>query len=214
MLEVRDDRLAVTAPGESFVSIKAWMAAHPLLTIVVVVGLSGARAYFLYKQWRGRKPIGIAAHAAESHGKIESAATPSVWRRTRNGAVVGLMFPGIFTLLLVGVYLFGGRYQRDYDSTIDMLVLSIAYPLGSAIMGGVIGFGAPFMTNFARGTLVGTAAMLPFMIGIGLSMSNGLAHWDMPWTLVTASLSVMLGAGLAIGVLRGRAREASGGRVR
>ena len=64
------------------------------------------------------------------------------------------------------------------------------------------------MRNVISSTLIGTLAIAPLMIGIGLSMDNALTHWTLPDTVMTAGLTVLFGAALGYGATtrkRGRA---------
>ncbi len=74
------------------------------------------------------------------------------------------------------MYMIVGRHQLSDGTDTDLLVLSIAYPLGSAMMGGVIGLGEPFMRGHVRSALVGIAAIAPFVFGVMLSVDHGLEH--------------------------------------
>jgi hypothetical protein len=128
------------------------------------------------------------------------------WNRARRGASLGLAFPGIFTILILVIYAFGGRHQLSKGTEIDFLVLSIAYPLGSAIMGAVLALGAPFMRGYVRSALVGMAAFAPFVIGIGLATDNGLTRWDSSQTGVSVALTIFYGGvvGYVVGKKLGR----------
>jgi hypothetical protein len=130
------------------------------------------------------------------------------WQRIGRGALMGLVLPGAFTILILYEYLHGGRYQNDGRSTTDVLVLLIAYPIGSVIMGAVLGFGTRFIRSMASATVVGMLAIAPLLIGCGLSLDDG--HWEASDTIITAILTVVFGAALGHGVLRARRnREAA-----
>ena len=186
----------------------AWVQSHPVIVIAASLLAAGYHLYFRIKRQRAfsRRLAEVEAQESQQHGVLEH---PPAWLRVRNGALFTLLFPGVFSVLIWAVYVFGGRMQRDSAGvSTDMLVLSIAYPLGSLLMGAVIGLGRPAMRNVISSTLIGTLAIAPLMIGIGLSMDNALTHWTLPDTVMTAGLTVLFGAALGYGATtrkRGRA---------
>jgi hypothetical protein len=126
-----------------------------------------------------------------------------------------LVFPGVFSVLIWAAYLLGGRIQRDNSGvTTDLLVLSIAYPVGSLLMGTVLGLGVPLMRNFASSSIVGILAIAPLMVGIGLSIDNALTQWTLSDTVLTASLTIVFGIALGCGATIVTRRRAAAGMLR
>ena len=179
----------------------AWVRLHPVIVIAASLVGAGFHLYYRVKRQRAfsRRLAEVEAKESEEHGGVLK--NPPAWLRVRNGALFTLAFPGAFSVLIWAVYVFGGRMQRD-DAGVstDMLVLSIAYPLGSLLMGAIVGLGRPVMRGFITATLVGSLAVAPLSIGVELSMDNALTQWRLPNTVMTAVMTLLFGTALGHGV--------------
>jgi hypothetical protein len=171
----------------------------------VVVLAGAARIYRAFRRRRRMVARLDAVPASERERRRREFVAQSAWQRAWRGMRVTLIVPGAFTILIVAMYVIGGRHQLSRGTDTDFLVLSIAYPLGSAIMGAVIGLGAPFMRGFVRSALVGIAAIAPFVFGIMLAVDNGLQHLDEMHMVVGTGMTVLYGSAIGYGV--GRARR-------
>jgi hypothetical protein len=129
--------------------------------------------------------------------------TPSSpWLRLRNGALFGLVFPGGCTLIILAMYALGGRYQHDKASDMDLLVLSISYPIGSVLLGAILALAGTWVRGFLLSTLVGIIAITPFVVAVGLGMDDGLHHWNREHTIICGSLILVYGAAIGYGMAR------------
>jgi hypothetical protein len=146
-------------------------------------------------------PARAAARAA-ARGNRPTMASFGPLQRIGRGALMGLAFPGAFTILILIMYLVGGRYQTDRTGSLDTLVLLIAYPTGSAIMGAVLGFALPFMRNWVSAALVGMVALAPLIIGIALSSHDAGTPWAPDEAIIAAIMIAVFGSALGISVLR------------
>jgi hypothetical protein len=149
-----------------------------------------------------------AVPASERERRRREFVARGAWQRAWRGMKVTLVVPGAFTILIVAMYMIAGRHQLSRGTDTDLLVLSIAYPLGSAIMGAVIGWGAPFMRGHVRSALVGIAAIAPFVFGVMLSVDNGLQHLDEVHIVLGVGMTIVYGAAIGYGVGRARSRLA------
>ena len=125
--------------------------------------------------------------------------TPSAWRQWLDAVAFSATFPGMFSIPIWAIYLFGGRYWTDPDGVrMDWLVLSIAYPVGALLIGAIAGLGTPLRRNVLSSCIIGTIAIAPLAAGIALSMGNALTHWAVANTIVAGSLSLAFGITLGI----------------
>jgi hypothetical protein len=127
---------------------------------------------------------------------------PSAWRRMLNAGRATLIVPGAGTLVLLAIYAHGGRYQIVGDDRVDFLVLSIANPIGTALLGSILGLGIPWAHGFVRSTLVGMAALIPIVIGTALSMDDALTHWQTFDTVLCIAMVTVLGMAIGYGSVR------------
>lgn len=188
----------------------AWAQSHPAIVIAASIVAFGFHAYRVVRKQRAFARRVAASEPQLTQRKGGTLATPSAWRRVRNAALLCLVFPGVFSVLIWAVYLLGGRIQRDNSGvTTDLLVLSIAYPVGSLLMGAVLGLGLPLMRNFVSSSIVGILAVAPLMVGIGLSMDNALTQWTLGDTVLTGSLTIVFGMTLGYGATMVTRRRAA-----
>lgn len=129
----------------------------------------------------------------------------SVWERAARGARIGVVKPGMLTVLFALIYLIGGRYRIVRRLHDDFLVLAIAFLPGCAIAGAVIGAALPWTKTFARATIVASFALLPLFTWYGPAFDDGLHHWDGAHTELTAGMSIIFGLMIAKGIRRGQA---------
>jgi hypothetical protein len=177
---------------------------HPWLTIGGIATVLVSQSYMFFSDRRRRALAVELSPPAIAQPSGEGFSNASAWQRTVRGGAVTALFPGGFTALLLLMWLFGGRYQRDHNTTIDLLQSSIFYFVGSAFLGAAIGFGLPYMRGFVRSSLIGAIAIAPLFIGIAISMDAG--HWGTFETVSAASLSVIMGIAVGHGVTNGRRR--------
>lgn len=180
-------------------AFSTWVQSHSVIAIVLATVALGFRVFGLVQ--KRRHVFSPARSTGERGGDSNGGTVPKVgtWQRVRNGASFGAICPGLFSVLIWLIYLFGGRFQQDNGVTTDFLVLSIAYPLGSLLMGAILGLGLPMMRNFASSSMVGMIAIAPLSIGIGLSMDNALTHRTSGTTVVVAVVTVFLGMAIGYG---------------
>jgi hypothetical protein len=167
------------------------------------------RIYLAMRRRRAMVARFDAVPASERERRRREFVAQGGWQRAWRGMKVTLVVPGAFTILIVALYMIGGRHQLSHGTDTDLLVLSIAYPVGSAIMGAVIGLGAPFMRGHVRSALVGIAAVAPFVFGICLSMDNGLQHMGEVQIVMGAGMTILFGSAIGYGVGRARRRLSS-----
>jgi len=170
----------------------------------LVLALFAGRVYLLIGK---RRRIQSAVEKAIRTTPKESG-TPfaelSGWQRVKKGGGITAVFPGGFSILLLLIWLYGGRYQRLKGTPTDVAELTILYFVGSVLLGATIGFGYPYMRGFVRSSLIATLAFVPLMIGCELAMNFG--HWETTDIVVTASLSVLFGMALGHGAAKGQRR--------
>ena len=89
--------------------------------------------------------------------------TAQPWpHRLRLGALYAVLILGLPCLLLLAAALLGGRYQQGRGGTVvDVGLLSVLYPAGIALAGGIVGLGAPVVRRRWHAALLGAAAALP-----------------------------------------------------
>jgi hypothetical protein len=127
--------------------------------------------------------------------RIRFSPDASLWSRTTTMAFqVGVMF-GIFDLLIVGVAVFGGRYQscsRSGRDICDMYLLAVTYPLGTMAMGAIFGACYPLCRRRWLAMLVGTAAVIPWFTSIAVTDVKTRAGSTGPnfWIVGICSLAI------------------------
>jgi hypothetical protein len=112
--------------------------------------------------------------------------------------LMGMLF-GMFDLLVIGLALFGGRYQtcsRSGHDVCDYYLLALTYPIGAATMGAIFGACYPLCRRLWLAVLVGTAAMLPWFAGIAISDVKTRTRWTEGDSWVVGICSVLMGAAL------------------
>ena len=177
---------------------------HPWLTIGGIATALAGYSYMFFSDRRRRALAVTLPPPAIPKPSGEALSKASTWRRTVRGGAITALFPGGFSALMLLVCLFGGRYQRDHNKTIDLLQMAILYFVGSSFLGAAIGFGIPYMRGPVRATLGGAIAIAPLLIGISISMDAG--HWGTFETVFSASMSVLMGLAIGLGVTNGERR--------
>jgi hypothetical protein len=127
----------------------------------------------------------------------------SVWRRAGAGAVTALAMFAIPSLILLGLFLFGGRHQALRDGELDVLVALLTYPTGAALAGAVIGAAGDATRHLVVAIIVGIVAITPMVSGVVASMDNGLTAWTGMHTALLVIMSVAFGAALGYGAWKG-----------
>jgi hypothetical protein len=177
---------------------------HPWLTIGgITTGLAGY-SYMFFNDRRRRALAVKLQPPAIPKSSGEALSDAGAWQRAVRGGAVTALFPGGFSVLMLLMWLFGGRYQRDHGVTIDLLQASILYFIGSTFLGAAIGLGLPYMRGLVRSTLIGAIAIAPLFIGSLVSMDAG--HWGTFETVFSTSMSVLMGMAIGVGVTNGKRR--------
>lgn len=112
--------------------------------------------------------------------------------------MTGLLF-GMFDVLILGLAIFGGRYQacsRSGHDVCDYYLLAVTYPLGAAAMGAIIGACYPLFRRLWSAVLVGSVAMIPWFALIAVTNVKTRAHWAESDSWLVGICSVLLGTGV------------------
>lgn len=187
------------------------VAGQWFFVIAAGVALIGLRLYLgMWQLHRNdRRVMRMFRRERAMHGGHD-APLPGAWTRMRNAGLATLLVPGAASLLVFAMYAFGGRYQVDRDGRIDCLVLSIAYPMGSALLGAIVGLCTPWMRGFVRSSLVGMVALTPLTIGCALAMDDALTHWQSFDTILCVGMISVFGMAIGYGSVRGDRLRAMG----
>jgi len=121
-------------------------------------------------------------------------------KRMIRGAIQALRYFGIFCLLILALWLFGGAEQESRGMTIRADLLTLLYPAGVIIAGAVFGLLEP-VADRSRGAAmaVGVIALLPWVLGISLTMDRGYADWTIGHTITSLITTVLLGSAAGYG---------------
>ena len=129
--------------------------------------------------------------------RIRFSPDASLWSRSTTMALMtGVLF-GMFDLLILGLAVFGGRYQscsKSGHDVCDYYLLVVTYPVGAAAMGAILGACYPLCRRLWMAVLVGTAAMLPWFAGIAVSDIKTRARWTEGDSWLVGICSVLMGA--------------------
>ena len=129
-------------------------------------------------------------------------------RRAAAGALLFGGAFGIFTAVLLLMLLVGGpEYTTRRGVVMRLDLLTVLYPLGAAVAGGVVGALLPLTRTRSGAAAAGVAALLPWTAAISLCVDRGYAHWTTMHTVVSAGTALVLGLALGAGL-------AGGGRAR
>jgi len=186
--------------------IRAIMSAYPGLTLSAIIAIVGARAYLLFGRWqRSTRRLAAAeeraARARKTEGSQTTIESSSALQRAARGSAITAIFPGVFSIPLLLIGVFGGRYQLGLGGTTDYFELALLYFLGAVLLGAIIGYGMPLTRNAFVRVLVGMLAVAPWLIGIAYAGdSNHLNGFD---AVFVAGMTVVLGIALAYGARRG-----------
>jgi hypothetical protein len=83
------------------------------------------------------------------------------------GAMRTTVYFGIFSLIILAMLVFGGRYQTDSHHTrTDMLVLFLGYIVGTAAFGGILGLFAPWIERPFVAATAGVLSLMPVFIAV------------------------------------------------
>jgi hypothetical protein len=94
----------------------------------------------------------------------------------RWGMMRGLFFGIFYSVFALIVYLFRGADAFNaYGLTLGSLVA--AYALGGLISGAVVGALRPLTRWYAGHIVIGVAATIPAMLGVGLAMYGAFSRW-------------------------------------
>jgi hypothetical protein len=102
------------------------------------------------------------------------------------------VIPGIFSLLILAILVFGGRYQNDkYGQPQDMLVLFVGYLLGSVFLGAIMGVLSPWTRRVPLAVGAGWLAAMPMTAGIVAAQGDNLGHWTTQATEMAMGFSLL-----------------------
>lgn len=110
----------------------------------------------------------------------------------------GVAFAGIYSLWVVGLYLFRGSAPFENQGTTLLEVLA-AYWFGGAVAGGLVGLLRPLVRWRLGAALVGIVAGIPVGLGIVYAIM-GISPWTGEHTFVLAWISVVAGSIAGIGL--------------
>src|SRR3982751_2202440 len=103
------------------------------------------------------------------HRKSDSEALPPWWRRALGGMRLGAVVLGGPWLLILVLLLLGGRFQRGRGSEMDMLVLAVVYPTGTALAGFLLGLVMPLLRRPWAAVVAGVVASVPWFAVLSLA---------------------------------------------
>ena len=112
------------------------------------------------------------------------------------GALVGSCF-ALFTPILLGLWIFRGRevlLKRGGSVRVDLA--SLLYPLGAVISGALFVLLVSRARSRIVAALLGSLALLPWLVSIVVCINQGYAHWQMAHTVTTLLGAIGLGAPL------------------
>ncbi len=125
-----------------------------------------------------------------------------IHRMTR-GAGLFLRFFGIYSVLILAIWLIGGPEQESRGIPIRADLLTFMYPVGAAITGALFGLFEPAADRSRLVAMVaGIVAIAPWVVGIAFTVDRGYVNWNVGHTLVTAVTSVALGSAFGYGYSR------------
>lgn len=115
--------------------------------------------------------------------------------RVELGALSVLIAFAIFSFGSLAFLVIGGRHQADSHGNVqDVLVLFLAWTVGSAWLGATLGLAAPWLRRLPVALIVGPPAVFPIMVGFIAADANGFAHWTEHQTNVSIVVSLIVGA--------------------
>jgi hypothetical protein len=124
-------------------------------------------------------------------------------QRMRRGAGVFLRSFGIFTILILAMWLVGGPEPASRGVPIRVDLLTLIYPGGAAITGALFALFEPAADRSrVLAMAVGIIAIAPWVAGITLTFDRGYASWNVGHTIVTAITSLTLGCAMGYGYSR------------
>jgi len=112
--------------------------------------------------------------------------------------MTGVIF-GMFDVLILGLAVFGGRYQscsKSGHDICDMYLLAVTYPIGAAAMGAILGACYPLCRRLWLAVLVGSFAMVPWFAGIAVTNVKTEARWGESDSWLVGICSVLIGTAL------------------
>jgi hypothetical protein len=123
--------------------------------------------------------------------------------RAGRGALVMLLGFGIFSLGSLALLVFGGRHQADsHGNPQDLLILFLAWTIGSAWAGATFGLASPWMRHLPVAVAIGPIAVLPLMVGFIAADANGFSHWTSHQTMLAVVISLVVGVILGVAYWR------------
>jgi hypothetical protein len=123
--------------------------------------------------------------------------------RAERGALVMLLGFGIFSVGSLALLVFGGRHQADsHGNPQDLLILFLAWTLGSGWAGAIFGLASPWMWRLPVAVAIGPIAVLPLMVGFIAADANGFSHWTGHQTMLAVVISVVIGVILGVACWR------------
>lgn len=127
-------------------------------------------------------------------------------RRAARGVRVALTWFLPYVGLIVVILLVNGPElvtRRGHHIRVDLL--AVTYSLGALALGALVGLW-PWFRTLIGAVLGGWLAMLPMVAGIVLAVDHGYADWTSRHSLLVIVTSVLLGAGVGLGMWRAGVR--------
>ncbi len=121
------------------------------------------------------------------------------------GARLFLRSFGIFTVLILAMWLIGGPNPTSRGVPIRGDLLTLIYPGGAAVTGALFALFEPVADrSMVLAMAAGIIAIAPWVAGIALTFDRGYASWNVGHTIVTAITSLTLGCAMGYGYSRHR----------
>ncbi len=126
-------------------------------------------------------------------------------QRMVRGARLFLRSFGIFTVLILAMWLIGGPNPTSRGVPIRGDLLTLIYPGGAAVTGALFALFEPVADrSMVLAMAAGIIAIAPWVAGIALTFDRGYASWNVGHTIVTAITSLTLGCAMGYGYSRHR----------
>jgi hypothetical protein len=156
--------------------LSTWVHAHPLIPQFVALAVLCALLAFRVRNFARRRQTPVSEPIVPTEPTVPQTTDPLATRplaqRVGGGAVIGLLFPGVFSILILLTLFVGGRHQvDDHGNQPDVLALFAYYLLGSAAMGAILGLFWPRLRNPLAAILTGCVATAPLVLGISSAMT-------------------------------------------
>lgn len=108
-------------------------------------------------------------------------ALPGKMPRHRNvpaGALVGLLFGLVYSVIAVVLFLARGQGAFEYQAGVSLLILMGVYMVGGVLGGAVVGLLLPWTNNRWGAVVVGMIAAVPVVTGVAIAMDGMPSGWS------------------------------------